>query len=305
MNIPSVRYALEIAETGSINKAAKNLYLSQPHLSMLIKTLEDEIGIAIFTRSKRGMELTRPGREFLDNMRPIISELDSIQARYYSQRDEKGTIRVSSLRSAMFMDGLRRMYQEDKSLYFHINYIETGFFHVLENVKNGASDIGFIFNTKHTRKICREIVEASGLSYHPMGQFETLLIVSEKTVLPDNPADIENELRNYAYIAYDEFENSILSLGNEHSMVSLPAPSRVVYVSDRDTLYMLLEEEYTYTISHAISENAKNKHKIKEVRVSPFNSVGEAAYIKKKETPLNEGVLKIINKISSGLAVVD
>ena len=303
MNILSVKYALEIAETGSINKAAKSLYLSQPHLSMLIKTLEDEIGIAIFSRSKRGMTLTIPGKEFLDSMRPIISELDSIQSRYYSQRDEKGTLKVSSLRSSLFMDGMHRMYQKDKEQYFHIHYVETGFFRVLDNVKNGASDIGFIFSTKHTRRICREIVEASGLSYHPLGRFETVIIASEKTELPEDITDVITELQHYAYIAYDEFENSILSLGNEHRSINLPAPSRVVYVSDRDTLYNLLEDEFTYTISHCIPQSVKHKHKIKEIRIGHFSTVWEAAYIIKKAAPLNEGALKIIDIISSGLTM--
>ena len=305
MNILNVKYALEIAETGSINKAAKNLYMSQPHLSMLLKTLEDDIGIAIFTRSKKGMALTVPGKDFLDNMRPIISELDSIQSRYYSQRDEKGTIKISSLRSSLFMDGMHKMFLEDKEQYFHISYFETGFFRVLENVKNGTSDIGFLFCHRHTRRICREIVETAGLSYHPFGRFETMIVASEKTELPGDISDVINELRRYVYIAYDEFENSILSLGNEHKMLNLPAPSRIIYVSDRDTLYTLLEDEYTYTISHKLTQRTKNKHKIKEIKIDHFMSYGEASYIKKKATPLNEGTLKIINKIGSGIATME
>ena len=58
MNILHLRYAVEVASTGSINKAAENLYMNQPNLSRAIKELEENLGIAIFERTTRGMIVT-------------------------------------------------------------------------------------------------------------------------------------------------------------------------------------------------------------------------------------------------------
>lgn len=55
MNILYLKYALEVAKTGSIMKAADRLYMAQPNLSRAIKELESSLGISIFERTGRGM----------------------------------------------------------------------------------------------------------------------------------------------------------------------------------------------------------------------------------------------------------
>ena len=54
MNLLHLKYAVEIADTGSINRAAENLYVSQPNLSRAIKELEASLGVVLFERSKKG-----------------------------------------------------------------------------------------------------------------------------------------------------------------------------------------------------------------------------------------------------------
>ena len=51
MNLTHLKYALEVEKTGSITKAAENLFMGQPNLSRVIKDLEDETGIRIFSRT--------------------------------------------------------------------------------------------------------------------------------------------------------------------------------------------------------------------------------------------------------------
>ena len=64
MTLIQLKYILTIAETKSLNKAAEQLYVSQPSLTNALKELEKEIGITIFFRSGRGVTLTNDGVEF-------------------------------------------------------------------------------------------------------------------------------------------------------------------------------------------------------------------------------------------------
>lgn len=59
-----LRYAIEIANSGSMNEAAKKLFVSQPSLSNAIKELESELGITIFERTNRGISISVEGMEF-------------------------------------------------------------------------------------------------------------------------------------------------------------------------------------------------------------------------------------------------
>ena len=77
MNILHMKYAVEVAKLGSLNKAAETLMIATPNISRSIKELEADLGITIFQRSAKGVVLTPDGEEFLDN----ASYFDRIIAR--------------------------------------------------------------------------------------------------------------------------------------------------------------------------------------------------------------------------------
>ena len=77
-NILHLKYAVEIEKTGSITKAAENLYMGQPNLSRAIRELEESLGITIFMRSSRGVVPTEQGREFLNYARNILAQIEEM-----------------------------------------------------------------------------------------------------------------------------------------------------------------------------------------------------------------------------------
>ena len=64
MNIDQLRYFLTVASARSISRAANELHLSQPNLSIAIRLMEDELGYELLKRTNRGVELTEKGRFF-------------------------------------------------------------------------------------------------------------------------------------------------------------------------------------------------------------------------------------------------
>ena len=71
MNILHMKYAVEVAKLGSLNKAAETLMIAQPNISRSIKELEADLGITIFQRSAKGMFLTPDGEEFINHARDV------------------------------------------------------------------------------------------------------------------------------------------------------------------------------------------------------------------------------------------
>ena len=76
MNILHIKYALEVARLGSLNKAAESLLTAQPNISRSIKELEADLGITIFNRSAKGMELTPEGEEFMSYAKEILKQIE-------------------------------------------------------------------------------------------------------------------------------------------------------------------------------------------------------------------------------------
>jgi LysR family hca operon transcriptional activator len=78
MELRHLRYLIAVAETGSLTEAAeKRLHTSQPSLSRQIRDLEDQVGVALLTRSARGVVLTEAGKAFIDHARLALLQVDA------------------------------------------------------------------------------------------------------------------------------------------------------------------------------------------------------------------------------------
>ena len=78
MELRHLRYFVAVAETGSLTVAAEQrLFTSQPSLSRQIRDLEDQVGVQLFSRSARGVELTAAGKAFLDHARLALAQVDA------------------------------------------------------------------------------------------------------------------------------------------------------------------------------------------------------------------------------------
>ncbi|MEG1603495.1 MAG: LysR family transcriptional regulator, partial [Cloacibacillus sp.] len=81
-NIQHLRYAVEVERTGSISRAAENLYMGQPHLSKAIRELEEDMNITIFNRTTKGVAPTPQGERFLEYARNILAQIDELESLY-------------------------------------------------------------------------------------------------------------------------------------------------------------------------------------------------------------------------------
>ena len=101
MELRHLRYFVAVAETLSFRQAGKQLHVSQPSLSVQIKQLEDELGVALFRRSKRQVEITRAGEVFLSAAREILLRLQQASAAArHAENGEVGTIRLGFIPTA-------------------------------------------------------------------------------------------------------------------------------------------------------------------------------------------------------------
>ena len=95
MTLQQIQYVVTIADTGSINSAAKELFLSQSRLSGAVHELENEMGIAIFIRTNRGIQVTPEGEEFLGYARQILDQYHLMEDKYLLSGQRRHKFSVS------------------------------------------------------------------------------------------------------------------------------------------------------------------------------------------------------------------
>ena len=95
MELRHVRYFLAVAEQLNFSKAAEQLHIAQPPLSRQIRQLEDDLGVALFTRNKRRVSLTKAGLVFLDEARKLVVQAGhATEVARHAQKGESGFVRV-------------------------------------------------------------------------------------------------------------------------------------------------------------------------------------------------------------------
>ncbi len=82
INILHMKYAVEVAKMGSLNKASESLYVALPNISRSIKELEADLGISIFDRSAKGVTLTPEGEEFISYAKSILNQIEQVENLY-------------------------------------------------------------------------------------------------------------------------------------------------------------------------------------------------------------------------------
>ena len=82
MTIQQLKYAITISEVGSLNRASEVLYVSQPSLSSAVRSLEEDLGITIFSRGGKGVALTNDGAEFIRYARQVVAQYERLLDKY-------------------------------------------------------------------------------------------------------------------------------------------------------------------------------------------------------------------------------
>lgn len=95
MNLKALRCCVEIARQGSFTKAAQNLHIAQPALSMAVTRLEEELGVALFNRTTRRVTVTAEGQQFLGRIAAALHEMDIARQELREMIDlQRGELRL-------------------------------------------------------------------------------------------------------------------------------------------------------------------------------------------------------------------
>ncbi|MDD6057795.1 MAG: LysR family transcriptional regulator [Clostridiales bacterium] len=249
MTLQQLKYALEIADCGSMNEAAKRLFISQPSLSENMKELEQEIGLQIFLRSNRGIVITPEGEEFLGYARQVNEQYGLLRAKYIEkQTKEKFSVSMQHYTFAVkaFVETVKAAGMDRYEFAAH----ETTTYDVMENVKNFKSELGVLYLNDFNEKVMMKIIREKGLEFVELFSCDTYVYLSAEHPLADAETISMEELDAYPCLSFDQGKNHSLYLAEE--MKSTYDYKRLIKANDRATLLNLMIGLNAYTLCSGI-----------------------------------------------------
>lgn len=245
MTLQQLKYALTIADCGSMNEAAKRLFLSQPSLSENMKELETEIGLQIFLRSNRGIVITPEGEEFLGYARQVTEQFGLLSAKYIEKKTkEKFSVSMQHYTFAVkaFVETVKAVGMEQYEFAVH----ETTTYDVIENVKNFKSEIGVLYLNDFNEKVMTKIIRENGLEFVELFCCDTYVYLWSGHPLAGKEQISMTELDEYPCLSFDQGKHHSLYLAEE--MKSTYEYKRLIKANDRATLLNLMVGLNAYTL---------------------------------------------------------
>ena len=278
MTLQQLKYALTIADCGSMNEAAKQLFISQPSLSETMKELETEIGLDIFLRSNRGIVITPEGEEFLGYARQVTEQFGLLQSKYIDKKvKEKFSVSTQHYTFAVkaFVETVKQIGMEQYEFAVH----ETTTISVIENVKNFKSEIGVLYENDFNEKVLNKMFKENGLEFVELFSCDTFVYLWSGHPLAKQDVITMEELDEYPCLSFDQGKNNSLYLAEE--MKSTYEYRRLIKANDRATLLNLMIGLNAYTLCSGIICEDLNGNDYKAVPLMETEKM-RIGYIKRK-----------------------
>lgn len=305
MTLIQLNYLITIAETKSLNKAAEQLYVSQPSLTNAIKELEKELGITLFYRSGRGVTLTNDGTEFLLYAKQIYGQYESVLEKYGKGGSYKKKFGVSTQHYSFAVKAFVDMAKEFDMSKYEFALRETKTMEVISDVNTMKSEIGILYLSDFNRKAIEKLLKSYDLEFHHLVDCQAYVYIWKDHPLAKEASISFAQLNGYPCLSFEQGDNSSFYFAEE--ILSTNEYSQVIKANDRATMLNLMVGLNGYTLCSGIICEELNGNDFVAV---PFrddaqnpNSVMEIGYIVKKNTVRSKMGELYIEKLKEYLVI--
>jgi len=285
LTLQQLKYVIEVAARGSINEAAKRLFISQPSLSNAIKDLEEEMQLTIFERSNKGISLSKEGIEFLSYARQVVEQAELLESRYLNAKPSPQHFSVSTQHYAFAVNAFVTLVKEYGQDEYELALRETKTYEIIEDVRNLRSEIGILYLNEFNGKVINKLLKSANLQFTSLFTAKPHIFISIQNPLAKLPIVTIEQLREYPYLSFDQGEYNSFHFSEE--ILSTLTRKKSIRVNDRATLFNLLIGLNGYTISTGVLSADLNGNEIIPVPLD-WNETINVGWISHKNVSLSK-----------------
>ena len=256
MTLQQLKYAITVAQTGTITEAAEKLYISQPSLTNAIHELEKEMNIEIFTRTNKGIIVSKDGEDFLGYARQVLEQAEVLEDKYKGGGGGKKKFCISTQHYSFavnaFVDLIKKYGQDE----YDFSIRETQTYEIIEDVAKMNSELGIIFMDDFNDVVLNKILKSNDLEFHQLYSARPHVFISRRHPLAGKQIITNEQLEAYPYLSYEQGEHNSFYFSEE--IFSTYERKKNIRGRDRATLFNLLIGINGYTVCSGIIDKKLN-----------------------------------------------
>lgn len=285
MTLQQLLYSVKIAETKSMNKAAAELFISQPALSSAIHDLEEELNIEIFIRNQRGIIVTSEGENFLRYARQIVEMSNMLKDRYADEEMKTNKFSVSMQHYSFAVEAFMTLAEKFKLNDYELAVHETKTSEVIDNVEKFRSELGIIYQSSFNKKAIDKILADRLLEFVPLFDCSVYAYISAEHPLAKMKSVSLEDLFDYPCLSFEQGDNNSFYYAEE--MFPTHKYNRVIKADDRATMLNLMTGMNGFTLCSGIICEKLNGDGYTAIPLETDERM-TIGYIKRKNMPLSK-----------------
>lgn len=294
MTLNQLKFVVEVARSGSINKAASKLFISQSVLSTAISNLEKEIGHAIFMRSSRGVSLTPFGHTFTSYIAAIQTQLQQLNSLIQRGPERHAfALSVASTGYYFLSQVCAEMYDKYRPMGIRIEQYEDHENNIADLVANQTVEIGIIRLWSCYRNSYLKQLHSKQLQLYSIAKLAVAVTVGEKNPLYHSNRDSVSceELKPYPPVMHSNIDSGPYS--DIYDRLKIPFSNNRFVTSSRSTIYETLNNTDCYYLNSAYpfdtisGGKASSYSRYRTLTLENCNIKSEIAWIKREEYSLS------------------
>lgn len=284
MTLTQLQYAVMIAETKSMNKAANELFVSQPALSEAVRELEAELQTVIFIRTNKGIVLTTEGEEFLSYARQMVELNDLVEERFVNNQTAKKKFSVSMQHYSFAVEAFIRLAKQFSIGEYELAVHETKTYEVIANVRNHRSELGILYMNDFNEKAIRKILGENDLEFYSLYRCGISVYLGKNHPLAQQKKITLEELQEYPCLSFEQGDKNSFYFAEE--VLSTLEYKQIIKADDRATMLNLMTGLNGYTLCSGIICQELNGGYYTSVPLDTEDTM-TIGYIKRKNMPLS------------------
>lgn len=299
MTLQQLKYAVTVAECGTISAAAEKLFISQPSLTAAIRELESEMGVTIFSRTNRGVIVSREGEEFLGYARQILSQAQLLQERFSGREQGEKRFAVSSQHFNFTVLAFSRLVQNFRGPRYSFHFRETTTYEVLEDVSQLRSEVGILALNEDNERFLRRMFGKLGLEFTELKRVQAELFVSAEHPLAGRRFVTVEDVRPYPCITFEQGEHNGQFFFEGLSAVAAQS-HKTICVRERATEYQLLRALNGFSPDVGVSAMYREEFVSLPLEPKQFHTIG---YILRRDVTPSPMTLEYIQALQEAASI--
>lgn len=299
MTLQQLKYAVTVAECGTISAAAEKLFISQPSLTTAIRELESEMGVTIFSRTNRGVIVSREGEEFLGYARQILSQAQLLQERFSGWEQGEKRFAVSSQHFNFTVLAFSRLVQNFRGPRYSFHFRETTTYEVLEDMSQLRSEVGILALNEDNERFLRRMFGKLGLEFTELKRVQAELFVSAEHPLAGRRFVTVEDVSPYPCITFEQGEHNGQFFFEGLSAVAAQS-HKTICVRERATEYQLLRALNGFSPDVGVSAMYREEFVSLPLEPKQFHTIG---YILRRDVTPSPMTLEYIQALREAASI--